>query len=80
MTRQFDSPGAENTDAVLRCVLERLEPSDIQHVVVATTTGETGVRFLDLLEERSVQLVAVTHHMGFREPNQIELELSLIHI
>lgn len=77
MTVQFDSPGAENTDAVVRCVLDRLDQGGIRHVVVATTTGETGVRFLEALEDRAVQLVGVTHHMGFREPNQIELEPAL---
>ncbi|TFH07279.1 MAG: hypothetical protein E4H08_09750 [Candidatus Atribacteria bacterium] len=71
---QFEAPGTMNTDAVVQCVLNRLEIGDIEHVVVATTTGDTGVRFMDALKGTGAQLICVTHHMGFREPNQIELE------
>ncbi len=77
MTVQFEAPGTVNTDAVVQCVLDRLERGDIEHVVVATTTGDTGVRFMEALKETSAQLICVTHHMGFRELNQIELEPML---
>jgi len=77
MTVQFEAPGTVNTDAVIQCVLDRLEKGDIEHVVVATTTGDTGVRFMEALQETSAQLICVTHHMGFREPNQMELEPML---
>ena len=77
MTVQFEAPGTANTDATIQCVLERIEKGDIEHVVVATTTGDTGVRFMEALRESQVQLICVTHHMGFREPNQIELEPML---
>ena len=77
MTVQFESPGTGNTGAVVQCVLARLEKGDIEHVVVATTTGDTGVRFMDALKGTDAQLICVTHHMGFREPNQIELEPML---
>jgi len=77
MTVQFEAPGTVNTDAVVQCVLDRLEKGDIEHVVVATTTGDTGVRFMEALKGTSAQLICVTHHMGFREPNQIELEPML---
>jgi len=77
MTVQFEAPGTANTDAVIQCVVDRLEQGDIAHVVVATNTGDTGVRFMEALRGTSVQLVCVTHHMGFREPNQSELEPML---
>jgi len=74
MTTQFEAPGAGNTSAVIQCVLDRIEIGDIEHVVVATTTGDTGVRFMESLKETNLQVVCVTHHMGFRDPNQSELE------
>ncbi|MFC2083349.1 pyruvate kinase alpha/beta domain-containing protein [Candidatus Bipolaricaulota bacterium] len=77
MTVQFEAPGTVNTDATVQCVLDRLERGGIEHVVVATTTGDTGVRFMEALKDTSAQLICVTHHMGFREPNQIELEPML---
>lgn len=77
MTVQFEAPGTINTDATIQCVLDRLQQGDIKHVVVATTTGDTAVRFMEALKESDAELICVTHHMGFREPNQIELEPML---
>jgi uncharacterized protein len=77
MTVQFEAPGTSNTDAVVQCVANRIEQGGIDHVVVATTTGDTGVRFMEALEETDAHLICVTHHMGFREPNQMELEPML---
>jgi len=77
MTIQFKAPGIANTDAVVQCVVDRIEQGDIGYVVVATNTGDTGVRFMEALEDSGTQIVCITHHMGFREPNQIELEPML---
>lgn len=77
MTVQFEAPGTVNTDAVVQCVINRIEQGGIEHVVVATTTGDTGVRFMQALKETDAHLICVTHHMGFREPNQMELEPML---
>jgi len=77
MTVQFEVPGAANTDAVVQCVVDRIEQGGITHVVVATNTGDTGVRFMEALKNSGTQIVCVTHHMGFREPNQCELEPML---
>jgi len=77
MTVQFEAPGTANTDAVVQCVVDRIEQGDISHVVVATNTGDTGVRFMEALKGSGTQIVCITHHMGFREPNQIELEPML---
>jgi hypothetical protein len=56
-------------DAVLR----RLPLDGIRNIVVATSTGETGVRFLDALAAQDVALVCVTHHAGFREGDALDL-------
>lgn len=77
MTVQFKAPGTANTDAVVQCVADRIEQGGISHVVVATNTGDTGVRIMEALKASGTQLICITHHMGFREPNQIELEPML---
>jgi len=56
-------------DVVQRCLVR----DGIRHVVVATSTGETGVRFLDALAGRDVKLVCVTHHAGFGEGDELDL-------
>jgi len=77
MTVQFETPGTVNTDVVVQCVVNRIEEGGIDHVVVATTTGDTGVRFMEAMKDVNAHLICVTHHMGFREPNQMELEPML---
>jgi hypothetical protein len=40
----FDKPGSQNTDETLRLALERVNELAIQSIVVASTTGSTGVK------------------------------------
>ncbi len=73
MTEWFDT-GGEHTEAVLTAVLERLGGGGIRHIVVATTSGETGVRFAEALRDRDVDVVCVTHHVGFKGGDEDQLE------
>ena len=41
----FEKPGPQNTDAVASAVKERCQELGIKHIVVASNTGETGLRF-----------------------------------
>ena len=61
------------TQPVIDAVLKRLAAGGIRHVVVATSTGETGIRFLEALAGRGVSLVCVTHHAGFRTGDDRDL-------
>jgi hypothetical protein len=63
-----------DTQAVIQRVLERLEQGDVEHVVVATTSGRTAVQFADVLDLEHVHLICVTHHAGFRTGDEVELE------
>jgi len=77
MTRWFDAPGKENTEAVIQQVVERIQRGGIRHVVVATSTGQTGIRLAEALQDISVELICVTHHIGFRGGDQGELDPDL---
>lgn len=68
----FDKPGPRNTDACIEVVQESLKRG-IRHVVVATTSGETGQKMATTLRGSSANLVVVTHSAGFRGPNTQEL-------
>ncbi len=75
-TMYFEEASPEHTGEVLSAVEAFLEDNpDIRHVVVATTTGETGLRFARALKDRHV--VVVTHMTGFAEPNVNELRDDL---
>ncbi len=74
----FEKPGKVNTEACLKVVMERLSEGDIKDVVVATTGGDTGLLFADALKDKDINLVAVTHSYGFREPNTIEISTETV--
>ena len=69
----FEKPGRDNTEECLRVVRETLKAGGVKHIVVATTTGETGLAFAGALKSGGANLVVVTHSTGFKEPNTSEL-------
>lgn len=71
-TLYFKNPGPQNTDALLNFVKEYAEKENIRDIVVASTTGETGVKAIKLFSGYNV--VVVTHHVGFRKPGEWELK------
>lgn len=70
-TLYFDQPGPQNTEETLQAALQRAEQLGIRTILVASTTGETGVRAVEVF--RGYDVVVVTHSMGFRKPNEQEL-------
>jgi hypothetical protein len=69
----FDNPGRENTVACLEAVRRALRENNYRHLVVASTTGETGLVFSEALKGEGVNTVVVTHSWGFKEPNASEV-------
>jgi len=66
-----DLPGKENTEETLRAALERARALNVKDIVVASTTGATGVRACEVF--KGFNVVVVTHHVGFREPGVPQL-------
>jgi len=58
--RYFRKPGPENTEAVIEAVARRLEEGRIRWVVVASTSGRTGVRFAEALKDKA-DIVVISH-------------------
>jgi len=71
----FEKPGAENTDLTLDFALERALQSGIEHIVVATSSGNTALKLFDKARQHSFEgkLVAVTYHCGFSGGDSISL-------
>jgi len=70
-TIYFKEAGPKNTDALLGFVKDYAKKEGIKDIVVASTTGETGVKASKILKEYNV--VIVTHCFGFQQPGQTEL-------
>lgn len=64
----FAEPGPGNTDRTLALAAERAEALGIRHIVVASRSGETGVRAAQRFHGKRV--VVITYHTGFEAPNQ----------
>jgi hypothetical protein len=70
----FEKAGRQNTDDTIRLALERAKLLKIKHVVVASTSGATGVRAAIAFANSGIKLIVVGHHVGFSGPGQRELE------
>lgn len=62
----FEKPGKVNTEQTLKLAYERGKELGLNEVVVATTTGETAYKALEIFTGFNV--TAVTYHCGFKEP------------
>lgn len=74
-TVYYQQAGADNTQRTLLLALERAEALGIEDIVVATTSGNTGLAAARLFAGRN--LVIVSHSTGFGTPNEQELEPAL---
>ncbi len=65
----FDKKGPKNTQETINLALEAAEESGINHIVVASVSGDTAM----LLVGSGKNVVCVTHANGFREPGINEM-------
>jgi len=71
---RFPTPGPENTRLATDAAVSRLSALGLKDIVVASNTGVSAKQVLASLGSAGpVNLVVVTHHVGFREPGQDEM-------
>ena len=63
----FENPGGKNTDEVLRIAKQRAQELGIKTILVASTTGDTAVKAVEVFS--GCRVIAVSHVTGFREPD-----------
>jgi hypothetical protein len=56
----FANPGSKNTEKVIEAVKDRITNGGVKTIVVASTSGETGVKFADKLKGVTT-VIAVSH-------------------
>ncbi len=69
----FEKPGKENTEACLGVVKAALSEDGCRHLIVATTTGSSGLLFSEAFKGSGINVVVVTHSAGFKGPNTFEM-------
>jgi uncharacterized protein len=66
----FDKAGNQNTEATLRAARQRADELGIQTVVVASSSGNTGVKAMEVF--KGFNVIVVSHVTGFRGVNTQE--------
>ncbi|MBF0338552.1 MAG: hypothetical protein HQL05_12055 [Nitrospirae bacterium] len=74
----FETAGKANTVSCLQLTRKAIEQYGYKHLIVASTTGETGVAFSEAFKGTETRVVVVTHSYGFREANTIEISAESI--
>ena len=64
----FEEVGPKNTPACLD-LLDKAAAEGFQHLVVASTTGDSGAQAARRLAGQNLNLVVVGHSVGFKGPN-----------
>lgn len=77
MGHGFDKPGPRNSEQALRILLAAVDRREAGQVVVASTWGDTGLAAARLLQGKGVNLVVVTHNVGFKEPGILEMSAAI---
>ena len=67
----FENYGKENTDKTLQIARQRADELGIKNILVASTTGETGVKAMTAFQ--GLRVIVATHSVGFIEPDSLEL-------
>lgn len=74
----FDKPGRENTEACLEIARNAVKDYGYKHLVIASTTGSTGLLFSESFRETGINVAVVTHSTGFKGPNTFEAAEDII--
>lgn len=70
----FEKAGSQNTEDTVRLALARAKEHGIRYVVVASSSGATGVMAAKAFEGTGVKVIVVGHHVGFSGPGQQDIE------
>jgi hypothetical protein len=73
-TVYFNRCGNSNTTETLKLALKSAAELQIRHLVIASTTGRTALKFLPLLSP-GLKLVCVAHQSGFTQPGKNEFSI-----
>ncbi len=70
----FDQPGPQNTMEVVHAVSGRARELGIEHIAVASSSGQTALKLWQELHGMKVNLICVSYHAGYSGGDQISLK------
>jgi len=72
----FDSPGKQNTEKVVDLAVKRAKDRKIESIVVASSTGRTGVIVAEKAGKKGIRTIVVTYAYGFSKKGEWEMKKS----
>jgi hypothetical protein len=73
----FETPGPANTADAARFSLERAKELGLKTIVVASTSGSTAEIFFAAMKGSGLNLIVVSHVMGFAKPGEWEFSQEI---
>lgn len=73
-TWYFDTPGPGNTADAAKFAIERAKELGINTIIVASTSGKTAEVFHEAMKGSKIDLIVVTHVVGFTKPGEWEFD------
>ena len=74
----FDSEGNDYTDELIMAVKDKLDVSEnIKRILIASSSGESALKLYGVVGDR-VEIINVTHHMGFSGENESDISEEMI--
>ncbi len=64
----YEKLGKQHTEETLKISIDAAKERGIETVLVASTTGETALKAMEMFEGSGLKLVIVTHQVGWRAP------------
>ena len=75
----FEEQGNDYTDDLIKAVKDKLESSgDIKRILIASSTGQSALKLYAALDDDDIEIINVTHHMGFKEDNVADISDEMI--
>ncbi|RJQ38187.1 MAG: hypothetical protein C4555_05265 [Dehalococcoidia bacterium] len=72
----FDKPGPANTEATLNLARERANALGIQQIIVASSTGDTAIKAIDVFQGMRVIVVGLSTGPRFLDREKKEQKIS----
>lgn len=75
----FDNEGTDYTDELIEVVKDKLDVCEhINKILIASASGKSALKLYDALEGRDIEIINVTHHMGFSGENESDISEEMI--
>ena len=75
----FEEQGNDYTVELIKAVHDKLEASeDIKRVLIASSTGESALKLYGAIQDFDVEIINVTHHIGFSGPNESDISPEMV--